>query len=168
MGQPQAVEGILIVLIVQGLAGLESLVGQELGVSGWLEIEQERIQLFADATGDRQWIHVDPVRAAAGPYGTTIAHGYLTLSLLPMLAGQAFDVTGLKMTVNYGLERVRFLEPVRVGSRIRSRSVLVSLTPSSAGTKAVIRHTVELDGSQRPACVAAQIRLMVARDAGSD
>jgi acyl dehydratase len=149
------------VLIVHGLAGLESLVGQELGVSGWLEIEQERIQLFADATGDQQWIHVDPVRAAAGPYGTTIAHGYLTLSLVTMLAGQAFEVTRLKMTLNYGLERVRFVEPVRVGSRIRNRSVLVSLTPAAAGTKALIRHTLELEGSQRPACVATQIRLMV-------
>lgn len=155
-------------LIVQGLAGLESLVGQELGVSGWLEIEQERIQLFADATGDHQWIHVDPVRAAQGPYGKTIAHGYLTLSLLTLLAGQAFEVTGLKMTVNYGLERVRFVAPVRVGSRIRNRSVLVSLTAAAAGTKALIRHTVELEGSQQPACVAAQIRLMVARDRGSD
>jgi acyl dehydratase len=155
------VEGILIVLIVQGLAGLGSLVGQELGVSGWLEIEQERIQLFADATGDQQWIHVDPIRAAAGPYGRTIAHGYLTLSLLSLLAGQAYEVKGLKMTVNYGLERVRFPAPVLVGSRIRDRLVLVSLTPSAAGTKALIRHTLELEGSERPACVAAQIRLMV-------
>jgi acyl dehydratase len=155
------VEGILIVLIVQGLAGLGSLVGQELGVSGWLEIEQERIQLFADATGDQQWIHVDPIRAAAGPYGRTIAQGYLTLSLLSLLAGQAYEVKGLKMTVNYGLERVRFPAPVLVGSRIRDRLVLVSLTPSAAGTKALIRHTLELEGSERPACVAAQIRLMV-------
>jgi acyl dehydratase len=155
------VEGILIVLMVQGLAGLESLVGQELGLSGWLEIEQERIQLFADATGDQQWIHVDPVRAAAGPYGRTIAHGYLTLSLVSLLAGQAYEVKGLKMSVNYGLERVRFPAPVFVGSRIRDRLVLVSLTASAAGTKALIRHTLELEGSERPACVAAQIRLMV-------
>lgn len=147
--------------VVQGLAGLEPLVGQELGVSGWLEIDQERIQLFADATGDQQWIHVDPVRAAQGPYGRTIAHGYLTLSLLPLLSGEAYQVDGLKMTINYGLDRVRFPAPVPVGSRVRNRPVLVSLTPSAAGTKALVRHTLELEGSERPACVAEQIRLMV-------
>lgn len=148
-------------IVVQGLAGLESLVGQQLGVSGWLEIDQERIQLFADATGDQQWIHVDPVRAAQGPYGRTIAHGYLTLSLLPLLSGEAYQVDGLKMTINYGLDRVRFPAPVPVGSRVRNRPVLVSLTPSAAGTKALVRHTLELEGSERPACVAEQIRLMV-------
>jgi len=151
----------LIVFVVQGLAGLERLVGQELGVSAWREIDQERIQLFADATGDQQWIHVDPVRAAQGPYGRTIAHGYLTLSLLPLLSGEVYQVDRLKMTINYGLDRVRFPAPVPVGSRVRCRSVLISLTPSSAGTKALMRHTLELEGSERPACVAEQIRLMV-------
>lgn len=147
--------------VVQGLAGLESLVGQQLGVSGWLEIDQERIQRFADATGDQQWIHVDPVLAANGPYGRTIAHGYLTLSLLPLLSGEAYQVDGLKMTINYGLDRVRFPAPVPVGSRVRNRPVLMSLTPSTAGVKALVRHTLELEGSERPACVAEQIRLMV-------
>ena len=115
----------------------------------------------SDATGDQQWIHVDPVRAAQGPYGRTIAHGYLTLSLLPLLSGEAYQVDGLKMTINYGLDRVRFPAPVPVGSRVRNRPVLVSLTPSAAGTKALVRHTLELEGSERPACVAEQIRLMV-------
>jgi acyl dehydratase len=151
----------LIVRVVPGLAGLEPLVGQELGFSDWLEINQERIQLFADATGDQQWIHVDPLRAAQGPYGKTIAHGYLTLSLMSLLAGQAYEVEGLSMVVNYGLDKVRFPAPVPVGSRIRNRLVLVSLTSSAAGTKALVRHTIELEGSDRPACVAEQIRLMV-------
>jgi acyl dehydratase len=151
----------MIVRVVQGLEGLEPLVGQELGFSDWLEINQERIQLFADATGDQQWIHVDPLRAAQGPYGKTIAHGYLTLSLMSLLAGQAYEVEGLSMVVNYGLDKVRFPAPVPVGSRIRNRLVLVSLTSSAAGTKALVRHTIELEGSDRPACVAEQIRLMV-------
>jgi acyl dehydratase len=147
--------------VVDGLPGLAGLVGQELGVSGWLRIDQERIQQFADATGDQQWIHVDPVRAAAGPYGRTIAHGYLTLSLLPLLSGEVYRVDGLTMTMNYGLDKVRFPAPVPVGSRLRNRPVLVSLTDTRAGTQALIRHTLELEGSGRPACVADQVRLMV-------
>ncbi|HSN36778.1 MAG TPA: MaoC family dehydratase [Arthrobacter sp.] len=147
--------------VVDGLQGLAALVGQELGVSGWLRIDQDRIQQFADATGDHQWIHVDPVRAAAGPYGRTIAHGYLTLSLLPLLSGEVYRVDGLKMTMIYGLDKVRFPAPVPMGSRLRNRPVLVSLTDTRAGTQALIRHTLELEGSGRPACVADQIRLMV-------
>lgn len=147
--------------VVDGLQGLAALVGQELGVSGWLRIDQDRIQQFADATGDHQWIHVDPVRAAAGPYGRTIAHGYLTLSLLPLLGGEVYRVDGLKMTMIYGLDKVRFPAPVPMGSRLRNRPVLVSLTDTRAGTQALIRHTLELEGSGRPACVADQIRLMV-------
>jgi acyl dehydratase len=148
--------------VIQGLAGIEELVGQELGISDWLQIDQERIQRFADATGDQQWIHVDPVRAAQGPYGKTIAHGYLTLSLLPLLSSQVYQVDGLKMTMNYGLEKVRFPAVVPVGSRLRNRPVLVSLIGTKAGTQALVRHTLELEGSERPACVAEQIRLMVA------
>lgn len=147
--------------VIQGLGGMEELEGQELGVSDWLQIDQERIQRFADATGDQQWIHVDPVRAAQGPYGKTIAHGYLTLSLLPLLSSRVYQVDGLRMTMNYGLEKVRFPAVVPVGSRLRNRPVLVSLTATKAGTQALVRHTLELEGSERPACVAEQIRLMV-------
>jgi acyl dehydratase len=149
------------VRVIQGLAEMEKLIGQEFGVSEWLQIDQERIQHFADATGDLQWIHVDPVRAAQGPYGTTIAHGYLTLSLLPLLSSQVYQVEGLKMTMNYGLQKVRFPAVVPVGSRLRNRPVLVSMSDTKAGTQALVRHTLELEGSERPACVAEQIRLMV-------
>lgn len=149
-------------LVVDGIDGLKNLVGQELGVSDWLYIDQDRIQVFANATGDHQWIHVEPERAAAGPFGTTIAHGYLSLSLLPSMAEQIYRVEGLKMTVNYGLDRVRFPAPVPVGSRLRNRVQLLAVTPSDQGMLAFVRHTMELEGSQRPACVAEQIRFMIA------
>lgn len=148
-------------LHLNGIAELAPYIGRELGASDWLTITQERIDLFADSSGDHQWIHVDPVRAAEGPYGATIAHGFLTLSLLPLLSGEVFTVGGLRMTVNYGLERVRFPAPVPVDSRVRNRVELVSLTPARAGVQALIRHTIELEGSERPACVADQIRLLV-------
>jgi acyl dehydratase len=151
-------------LVVHGIDGLKELAGQELGVSEWLEVDQDRIQLFADATGDHQWIHVDPVRAAAGPFGKTIAHGYMSLSLLPAMAEQIYRVDGLKMTVNYGLDKVRFPTPVPVGSRLRSRLELLDVTPSDQGVRAFVKHTMELEGSSRPACVAEQIRFMVDRE----
>jgi acyl dehydratase len=151
-------------LVVQGIDGLNELIGQELGVSEWLEVNQDRIQLFADATGDHQWIHVDPVKSATGPYGGTIAHGYMSLSLLPSMAEQIYRVDGLKMTVNYGLDKVRFPTPVPVGSRLRSRLELLDVTPADQGVRAFVRHTMELEGSTRPACVAEQIRFMVADD----
>jgi acyl dehydratase len=150
------------VLVVSGIDALEELVGKELGVSDWLEVDQDRIQLFADATGDHQWIHVDQERAASGPYGKTIAHGYMSLSLFPALAAQIYRVEGLELTVNYGLDKVRFPTPVPVGSRIRSRIELLTVTPSKRGVQAFVRHTMELEGSERPACVAEQIRFMVA------
>lgn len=149
-------------LVVQGIAGLHELVGQELGVSEWLEVDQSRIQLFAEATGDHQWIHVDPDKAAEGPYGKTIAHGYMSLALLPFMAEQIYRVEGLKMTVNYGLDKVRFPAPVPVGSRLRSRVELLAVTPSAHGVRAFVKHTMEMEGSSRPACVAEQIRFMVA------
>lgn len=148
-------------LHIDGIAGLDPYVGRELGASGWLTITQERIDLFAESSGDHQWIHIDPERAAVGPYGGTIAHGFLTLSLLPLLSGEIFTVDGLRMTVNYGLERVRFPAPVPVDSRVRNRVSLISLTPGRSGVQALMRHTIELDGSERPACVADQIRLLV-------
>lgn len=148
-------------LVVQGITELTGLAGQELGVSDWLQVDQERIQLFADATGDQQWIHVDPERAAGGPFGTTIAHGYMSLALFSVMADQIYRVDGLELTVNYGLDKVRFPAPVPVGSRIRSRVELLAVTPSDRGVRAFVRHTMELEGSDRPACVAEQIRFMV-------
>jgi acyl dehydratase len=129
-------------------------VGKQLGASDWLEIDQERIDLFADATGDHQWIHVDPERAAQGPFGSTIAHGYLTLSLVNLFLPQIVEVRGISMGVNYGSNRLRFPAPVPVGSRIRGTAELVEAEEVKGGAiQAVIRVTVEVEGSDRPACV---------------
>ena len=129
-------------------------VGKQLGASDWLEIDQERIDLFADATGDHQWIHVDPDRAAQGPFGSTIAHGYLTLSLVNLFLPQVVEVRGISMGVNYGSNKLRFPAPVPVGSRIRGSAVLVEAEEVKGGAiQAVVRVTVEVEGSERPACV---------------
>jgi len=136
------------------LADLQDLVGQEIGVSDWLAIDQARIDAFAHATGDLQWIHVDPGRAAAGPFGATVAHGYLTLSLLPLLFDSAFAIDDVRMGVNYGLNRVRFMSPVRVGSRLRGRFVLLAYDPRDGGAQLTVRATLELEGMDKPACVA--------------
>ncbi len=132
---------------------LEPLVGTEIGVSDWFEITQDRIDAFADATNDHQWIHVDEERAAAGPFGSTIAHGFLTLSLLVDLVTMP-EVEGVAMGINYGLDRVRFISPVRVGSRIRARTVLKEATAIEGGVHLKAEVTVELEGSDRPALVA--------------
>jgi acyl dehydratase len=139
------------------LADLQPLVGREIGTSDWLVVEQSRIDLFAQATDDHQWIHVDPVRAAAGPFGATVAHGFLTLSLLPPLFEGAFDIADVKMGINYGLNRVRFPAPVRVGSRLRGRFRLLSYEPLPGGAQLVVEATVELEGSDKPACVAESV-----------
>ncbi|MEV6072238.1 MaoC family dehydratase [Nocardia sp. NPDC052001] len=144
-----------------GLGELEKAVGTHLGYSDWHTITQERINLFADATGDHQWIHVDPERAAAGPFGTTVAHGFLTLSLLPMLAGEVYTVEGLSMGVNYGANKVRFPAPVPVGSRLRAGVELISLTPASLGFQAVSKVTVEIEGVSKPACVVESVAVLV-------
>jgi acyl dehydratase len=136
---------------IDGLAGR---VGTELGLSDWLEIDQGRINTFADATDDHQWIHVDAERAAAGPFGTTIAHGYLTLSLLIPLLEQILTVSDAGLAVNYGLNKARFPAPVPVGSRIRLRLSLVSAEPVTGGVQAVLGAHVEIDGGGKPACVA--------------
>lgn len=136
------------------MAGIDDLVGQEL-VSPWLEISQERIDEFACATDDPQWIHTDPERAAAGPFGTTIAHGFLTLSLVVPLFGQALPaVAGYGMTLNYGLNRVRFTSPVPVGSRIRGRFRIEDVEAVAFGEQARVAVTIELEGQEKPACVA--------------
>ena len=136
------------------LADMAALVGQDIGASNWVQIDQDRINQFAQATGDHQWIHLDPVRAAAGPFGAPIAHGFLTLSLLPMLFESAFAVDDVRMGVNYGLNRVRFVSPVRVGSRLRGRFKLLSFEPLEGGAQLTVEATIELEGSAKPACVA--------------
>ncbi|GIM89115.1 MaoC family dehydratase [Paractinoplanes toevensis] len=142
-------------ITVNGLDELKALVGKDLGHSSWLEITQERVNTFADATGDQQWIHVDVERAAAGPFGGPIAHGYLTLSLVIPLFSEILKIEGIKMGINYGLDKVRFPNPVRVGSKIRLGAKVVSVddVPGN-GTQTVFDFTVEIDGVDKPACVA--------------
>ena len=137
-------------------------VGKPLGASDWLEITQERIDQFADATGDHQWIHVDPERAKSGPFGRTIAHGYLTLSLVNCFLPQIVEVHGIAMGVNYGCDRVRFPAPVPVGAKIRGVGELVAAEEVKGGAvQATVRVTVEVEGSERPACVADTISRFV-------
>jgi acyl dehydratase len=138
---------------------LQKAVGEELGSSDWLLIEQSRVDLFAEATDDHQWIHVDAERAADGPFGGTIAHGYLTLSLLPRFGKEIYTVENMRTGINYGLNRVRFIHPVRVGSRVRSTATLVSVTDVPGGVQLVVsqRVDVEVDGKPKPACVAESI-----------
>ena len=136
------------------LADLAARVGQELGSSAWLTIDQDRINLFAQATGDHQWIHTDPQRAAAGPFGAPIAHGFLTLSLLPLMFERSFAIDDVRMGVNYGLNRVRFVSPVRVGSRVRGRFKLLGYEPLDSGAQLTVEATIELEGASKPACVA--------------
>ena len=135
--------------------------GQLLGVGDWLEITQERIDAFADVTEDRQWIHVDPVRAAQGPYRAPIAHGYLTLSLIPLLGGRIFRVDGARMAINYGTNKVRFPHPVTVGARIRAAATLASVDDVHAGVQAVVRYTIEIEGQAKPACIAETVRVLI-------
>ena len=146
-------------------ANLEELAAakdEHLGHGGWHEITQAEINLFADATGDHQWIHVDLEKAAAGPFGAPVAHGYLTLSLIPMLVRDVYTVQGLKMGVNYGLNKVRFPSPVVVGSRVRAGVELVEVTAAAQGSQSVARVTVEIDGNPKPACVAETVTLLLA------
>jgi len=138
--------------------------GKELGVSEWVQVTQERIDAFADATGDRQWIHVDPERAAQGPFGTTIAHGYLTLSMLPFLGAQVYAFAGDVARVNYGLNKVRFVSPVKVDSKVRNRVEMVDVKDLEKGQQITLQHTIEIKGSDKPACVAETVTLLM--DAG--
>ena len=139
------------------LADLQPLVGQHIADSDWIEVTQERIQLFADATNDHQWIHLDAERAKAGPFGTTIAHGFLTLSLLPEMAATAFHVRETRMGVNYGLNKVRFPAPVPSGSRLRGRFKLVGYEPLEGGAQLTVQVTMEREGSDKPVCIAESI-----------
>jgi len=136
------------------IAELKDLLGQEIGVSDWITVTQERIQLFADATNDHQWIHLDVERSKAGPFGATIAHGFLTLSLLPEMAASAFTVREARMGVNYGLNKVRFPAPVPSGSRLRGHFELVSYEPLEGGAQITVLVTMEREGSDKPVCIA--------------
>jgi len=140
---------------------LKAAVGKHLGYSEWLDIEQARIDLFADATGDHQWIHVDPEKAKEGPYGSTIAHGYLTLSLTNLFLPQIFAVPGASMGINYGANKLRFPAPVPVGSRIRCGGEMIEAEDVKNGVQVVVRLTIEVEGSDRPACVVESVSRFV-------
>lgn len=137
--------------------------GTELGVGEWVEVSQERVDTFAEASGDRQWIYVDTERAADGPFGGPIVPGYLTLSMLPFLGAQVFAFAGDFARVQYGLDRVRFIAPVKVGSKIRDRVELVKVSDTVKGQQVLMRHTIEVKGGDRPACVAEVLVLLMSR-----
>jgi acyl dehydratase len=142
---------------IANLGSMQQRVGQELAVGDWVTVDQAMIDKFADATGDHQWIHIDAERAKKGPFGTTIAHGFLTLSLLPRLAESAIKIDDVRMGVNYGLNRVRFPAPVPSGSRIRARMKLLSYEPIDGGAQLVMEVTMEREGGDRPVCVAESV-----------
>ena len=139
--------------VFENPAALIGSQGQHLGCSEWLEIDQSRIDMFAEATGDHQWIHVDPERAAQGPFGKTVAHGYLTLSLANLFLPDIMRVDNTSMGVNYGCEKVRFPAPVPVGSRVRGSGEVLSVEEIKGGVQIVVRMTIEVEGSERPGCV---------------
>lgn len=139
---------------VQGIDGVKAMAGKEWGTSDWIEIDQDRIDRFADATEDHQWIHVDRERAKAGPFGTTIAHGFLTLSLIPHLSGAVTKVEGVRMGINYGLNKVRFPSPVKAGSKVRATAKNLSVEDVEGGVQVVNQVTIEIEGQDKPACVA--------------
>jgi acyl dehydratase len=147
--------------IFQGIDGLRQAVGTHLGYSNWHTVTQRQIDLFAEATGDHQWIHVDPSKAAAGPFGSTIAHGYLTLSLVPMLVSDVYEIDGVRMGVNYGVDKVRFPAPVPVGSELRAGIELLSVEPGSGGYRVSDLITIERKGSEKPVCVVEALFVMV-------
>lgn len=139
--------------ILDGPDAVRAAVGTHLGFSDWLLMEQDRVNTFADATGDHQWIHVDPERAAAGPFGAPIAHGYLTMSLSNFFLPQIIETRGFSAGINYGVDKVRFPSPVKVGDRIRAGAELIEVTDVNGGLQTLVRITIEIDGSDRPACV---------------
>lgn len=143
------------------LAEFGDAAGEHLGCSEWLEVTQEKVDQFAGATGDLQWIHVDPRRAATGPFGGTIAHGYMTLGLLPAMMRAIFEIEKVDLGVNFGLGKVRFPRPVPVGSRVRGSAVLASVRETPSGHLAAVRMTVEVEGEKQPACVAETLSLFV-------
>ncbi|WAY21456.1 MaoC family dehydratase [Mycolicibacterium fortuitum] len=143
--------------VFNGLDEFVAAAGSELGPTDWMEITQDRVNLFADATDDHQWIHVDPERAADGPFGGTIAHGLLTLSLLPHFTHQLYRVDNVKLAVNYGYNKVRFITPVRVGANVRARAAISDVAQLDGPVQATMTVTVEIEGSEKPAAVAESI-----------
>ncbi|MGX6569580.1 MaoC family dehydratase [Cupriavidus necator] len=143
--------------IFRSAEDIHAAVGQRLGESAWTQITQEQVNQFANATGDHQWLHVDPERAAQGPYGACIAHGYLTLALVNQFLPELVTVEGMKWGVNYGCDKVRFPAPVRVGARVRGAGELVRAETLQGGVQSVVRMTVEIEGGDKPACVAETI-----------
>ncbi|MDT7624622.1 MAG: hypothetical protein QOF99_5523 [Pseudonocardiales bacterium] len=140
--------------VFNGADELKAAVGEQLGTSDWVTVEQKQIDTFAEATGDHQWIHVDAEKAKEGPFGGTIAHGYLTLSLLPVFSAQVYKVENVKMGINYGLNKVRFTSPVPVNSRLRGSFELLEVSEVKDALQVVNKVTVEIEGNERPACVA--------------
>ena len=145
-----------------GLGELAEAAGTDLGTSDWIVIDQERIDRFAEATGDHQWIHVDPERAKEGPFGATLAHGFLTLSLLPVFQHELYAVDGVRMAVNYGLDRVRFMWPVPVGSKVRARAEVVGAESLDGAVQVTFSTTFEIDGVDKPAAVVTSIARFIA------
>ena len=146
--------------VFESLDDFKAVAGEELGTSDWITVTQQQINTFADATGDHQWIHIDPERAATGPFGTTIAHGYLTLSLLPVFAAEIYEINGLAFGMNYGANKVRFPSPVPVDSRLRATATLKETSEISIGTQGVISFVVEREGGDKPALVAEVVYVM--------
>ncbi|MCW2809426.1 MAG: MaoC family dehydratase [Marmoricola sp.] len=141
---------------------IEAAAGEEIGTTDWVEITQERVDQFADATGDHQWIHVDVERAERGPFGGTIAHGYLTLSLVPWLGSQVFELDTPGAKLNYGVNKVRFPHPLRVGSKVRAKVAVGEVTDIPAGKQLTLKYVIEIDGQDKPACVAETVVLLLA------
>ena len=145
----------------ESVADLAAAAGETIGQSDWVTVSQEEVNLFADATGDHQWIHVDPERAKDGPFGTTIAHGYMTLSLLPRMQHDMYTVKGIKLAINYGLNKVRFPKPVTVGASIRVGGEIAAFEHTKQGAQVVVKYTIEIKGEDKPACVAETVRVLV-------
>jgi acyl dehydratase len=145
------------------LTELAGAVGEHLGYSEWLTVDQDRVDRFAEATGDHQWIHVDPVKAKEGPFGGTIAHGFLTLSLIPVLSAQIYRVDGIAMGLNYGTDKVRFPAPLPVGSSVRAGAELAAVREAAQGYQTVAKVTIEAQGVPKPVCVAEMVALLIPR-----
>lgn len=146
---------------LNGIDEITSLVGTELGSSEWTTIDQDAINTFADVTDDHQWIHIDEERAAEGPYGATIVHGFFTLSLIPKFSSEIFTIEGVSIRINYGLNKVRFAQPVPVGSRLRGTVSVNEVIPGDKGTQVILKHVIEIEGQERPACIAEVVTLLV-------
>jgi acyl dehydratase len=147
--------------VFEGVAALHEAVGTHIGYSDWFVVSQERVNDFADVTGDHQWIHIDPVRASQNRFGSTVAHGLLTVSLIPRLSGEVYEIRGPRMVVNYGANRIRFPAPVAVGSRIRAGVEIVEVAPTAAGHLITSRTTIERESADKPAAVAELLLLVV-------